>query len=117
MSKREITIVDISSTSVTLTLWTSSAENFAGMIGQCMAVKATKIGDYGGRSLSTVNDSIIEINPDLPDAHNLVGWWAQLGGNTQFATISGQAANKNDVRKSLLYAKDENLGGGDKVRL
>jgi len=80
-------------------------------------VKATKIGDYGGRSLSTVNDSIIEINPDLPDAHNLVGWWAQLGGNTQFATISGQAANKNDVRKSLLYAKDENLGGGDKVRL
>jgi replication factor A1 len=115
MSKREITVVDISSTSVRLTLWTSSAENFAGIVGQCIAIKATKIGDYGGRSLSTVNDSVIEINPDLPDAHNLIGWWAQLGGNAQFATISGQSSSSNDVRKSLLFAKDEHLGGGDKV--
>ena len=69
-----------------LTLW---GELASGNIGQqleqamvagahpILSVKGTRVGDYSGKSLSTLNTSILEIDPDIPQAGILRSWYAQ----------------------------------------
>lgn len=90
-----------------------------------LAVKACKVSDFGGRSLSSTFQSQIYVNPDRPEAHVLRAWY-----DTNRDTLSnieniskkergeggaggGGAANQ---RKVLSDIKDENLGMKDKVR-
>ena len=45
-----------------------------------LAIKGVKTGEFGGnRTLGTVSSSSIEIGPDLPEAHELKGWWDSEG--------------------------------------
>lgn len=61
---------------------------------------------YAGRSLSMISTSIMAINPDIPDAHVLRGWYDSVGVNQSFTAYSiagsgpGGAAtfNRADIR-------------------
>jgi len=43
---------------------------------------------YVGRSLSMISTSIMAINPDIPDAHVLRGWYDSVGVNQSFTAYS-----------------------------
>jgi len=45
--------------------------------------------NFAGCSLSMIGTSIMSINPDIPDAHMLRGWYDSVGINQSFTAYSG----------------------------
>ena len=90
LNKRELDLVDRSGCVVTCTLWEAEAEEFDGSSFPVVAIKGAKVSDFGGRSLSTVMNSIMVANPDIPEAHKLRGWFDSVGKTEQAQSISGQ---------------------------
>ncbi|PKA59761.1 hypothetical protein AXF42_Ash011885 [Apostasia shenzhenica] len=92
--KRDITIADESSMTVTVSLWNDLATN----IGQelletvdsapIVAIKALKVGDFQGLSLSSLAKSTIQINPDFPEAENLRSWYDSKGKDSSMSPVN-----------------------------
>ncbi|TIA87996.1 hypothetical protein E3P99_02842 [Wallemia hederae] len=121
-TKRDLSIVDRSHQSVRLTLWGKLAENFDQTNEPVIAFKGVKVGEFGGRSLSMVGASTLFVNPDIPEAHSLRGWYDQQGKNESFNTFNnsnttvksenGGAVNPNEI-KTLDQVKQSQLGLND----
>ncbi|CAL1705705.1 unnamed protein product [Somion occarium] len=88
VTKRELTLVDKSNFSVRLTLWGKQAEQYSEMNEPVVAFKGVKVGDFGGRSLSMFSSSMMTINPDIPEAHALRGWYDAGGNQASFQAHS-----------------------------
>ncbi|GAA5841988.1 hypothetical protein JCM11251_001438 [Rhodosporidiobolus azoricus] len=124
IKKRELTIADRSQYQVRVTLWGRQAESWQEVEqGQgVVALKAVKVGDFGGRSLSVSGSSTVQIDPDIPEAHELRGWYDTQGHSTSFTShtnsgagaSSGPIASKADDFKTLSAVVDENLGMSEK---
>lgn len=115
--------------SVRLTLWGRQAENFTAAGGfnedgspqqPVIAFKAVRVGDFGGRSLSMVSSSSMMVEPDIPEAHSLRGWYENQGENVTFQAFTsmgggagGAATMKLDDFKLIGDVKDEMLGTSD----
>ncbi|KAJ7461513.1 hypothetical protein FB451DRAFT_1562794 [Mycena latifolia] len=119
--KRELTLVDTSEFSVRMTLWGKQAEQFESPEA-VIAFKSVKVGDYGGRSLSFFSSSTMSINPDIPEAHTLRGWYDESGKNASYqahhSSGGGGASERggfvrSEVR-SILDVKSSELGQGDR---
>ena len=52
----------------------SQAEYFDGSGHPVVAIHGAKVTDFGGVSLSCPGSSIFQLNPDIPEAHQLRGW-------------------------------------------
>ncbi|MCO5561824.1 hypothetical protein L7F22_015448 [Adiantum nelumboides] len=94
VQKRELVFVDQTGMSVRLTLWGKTAMTYGtdkGHVGAGMddrpvvAFKNISVGDFGGRSLSMTSSSSMMVNPDLPEAHSLRGWYDDEGLRPQGA--------------------------------
>ncbi|TXT13513.1 hypothetical protein VHUM_00880 [Vanrija humicola] len=120
-AKRDIQIVDQSGQSVRLTLWGKTAESFQGTDEPVIAFKGVKVSDFGGRSLSMFSSATMSINPDIPEAHSLRGWYDAEGRGKSFQQYTnamsggGGAAPRPDEIKTIGQAKDEQLGMSDKT--
>ena len=90
MNKREIQLVDRSGCVVSLTLWGTEAEEFDGSSCPVVAVKGARVSDFGGRSLSTTMSGVMILNPDMPEAHQLRGWYDSVGKSEEVQSISTQ---------------------------
>ena len=92
--------MDRSNKVVNLTLWGAEAESFDGAGCPVIAVKGCKVSDFGGRSLSTQFSSLLNLDPDIPEAHQLRGWFDSVGKTTEAASISDQrsGAGKRERR-------------------
>ena len=90
ITKRDIQLVDRSGKVVNLTLWGSEAEAFDGSSCPVIALKGCKVSDFGGRSLSTQFSSLMNVDPDIPEAHQLRGWFDSVGKNKEVSSISDQ---------------------------
>ncbi|KAL0994830.1 hypothetical protein UPYG_G00127700 [Umbra pygmaea] len=116
--KRTIHLIDSSANVVTLTLWGEEAESFDGSCQPVVVVKGARVSDFGGRSLSTVFSSTVMVNPDIPEAHQLRGWFDKEGyalagkSLTEFRPGAGGA---NTCWKTLRDVTTEQLGHGDKA--
>jgi replication factor A1 len=118
VQKRDVTLADDSGKQINLTLWDQRvnmvSEDDAGK-GAIMSVKNCRVSDFNGRSLSCIQTSHVELNPDIDQSHQLRGWWETGGKNTALSTMSGASGgSRNDPLKSISAIKDENLGNGDK---
>ena len=82
--------MDRSSRVVSCTLWGAEAEGFDGSTNPVVALKGCKVSDFGGRSLSTMFSTDMAIDPDIPEAHQLRGWFDNVGKNEAVASISEQ---------------------------
>uniref|UniRef100_A0A8C6KGF3 Replication protein A subunit n=1 Tax=Nothobranchius furzeri TaxID=105023 RepID=A0A8C6KGF3_NOTFU len=71
VSKRTLSLMDMSGKLVTVTLWGEEAEKFDGSGQPIVAIKAAKLSDFGGRSLSASFSSTLMVNPDIPEAYKL----------------------------------------------
>ncbi|KAJ6448321.1 replication factor-a protein [Mycena vitilis] len=108
--KRELTLVDTSCFSVGMTLWGKQAEQF-GSYDAVIAFKSVKVGDYGGRSLSFFSPSSMELNPDIPAAHALRGWYEESGTTISYQThqsssgsgVQPESPNSSEMKSESDY--------------
>ncbi|KAI8045324.1 replication protein A 70 kDa DNA-binding subunit [Drosophila gunungcola] len=116
-TKRDITLVDMSNSAISLTLWGDEAVNFDGHVQPVILVKGSRINEFnGGKSLSLGGGSIMKINPDIPEAHKLRGWFDNGGGDNIANMVSARtgAGNFSADWMTLKDARARNLGSGDK---
>ncbi|KAK2881000.1 hypothetical protein Q8A67_018268 [Cirrhinus molitorella] len=119
VSKRNIQLMDISGKVIQLTMWGNDAETFDGSGQPILAIKGARLSDFGGRSLSTLYSSTVMINPDIPEAYKLRGWYDKEGhamdgqSMTELRGPGGGGGNTN--WKTLAEVKNEHLGHGDKA--
>ena len=68
-----------------------------------MLSKSGKISDYNGRTMSVLVSSTLQINPDIPEAHALRGWYKQGGcssvnylssGGSTAVTVGGASSQR-----------------------
>lgn len=89
-------------------------------------LKGAKVGDYNGRTLSVTSTTVVQINPDIPEAHTVKGWFEQGGSESEIQDLSSQGAGGSGMGagtsiightnwKFLDQLKDEKLGMGDKA--
>ncbi|XP_011875175.1 PREDICTED: replication protein A 70 kDa DNA-binding subunit [Vollenhovia emeryi] len=99
--KRDVNIVDDSSTMVCVTLWGKQAEDFDGSNNAILAIKGARVGEFnGGKNLSLMNSSVLEKDPDLPEAHRLRGWYT-AGGHSENAKSLSRAGGSGDSNMPL----------------
>lgn len=90
VSKRDLQLVDRSNRVVSCTLWGAEAEGFEAGNFPVVAIKGARVSDFNGRSLSTIMSSMLSLDPDIPEAHKLRGWFDNVGKNEEAASISTQ---------------------------
>lgn len=119
VSKRTLNLMDMSGKVVSVTLWGEEAEKFDGSGQPILAIKAAKLSDFGGRSLSASFSSTLMINPDIPEAYKLRGWFDKEGhamdGQSLTEMRPGGGGGGNTNWKTLADVKTEHLGHGDKA--
>ncbi|XP_013884908.1 replication protein A 70 kDa DNA-binding subunit [Austrofundulus limnaeus] len=117
VSKRTITLMDMSGKMVMLTLWGEEAENFDGSAQPIVAIKGAKVSEFGGRSLSTSFNSTLLVNPDIPEAYKLRGWYDKDGHTIvgHSLTERGGGMSMQFTWKTLSDVKTEHLGHGEKA--
>jgi replication factor A1 len=118
--KRELYLVDSSNAQVACTLWATQAEEFDGSEHPVIMFKGAKVSDFGGRSLSVTSQTIVQINPDIPEAHAIRGWYDQGGSDAETKNLSdarsgsGSAASINTPWKTLDVMKENTFGQSEK---
>ncbi|XP_071946276.1 replication protein A 70 kDa DNA-binding subunit-like [Antedon mediterranea] len=118
VAKRDIQLVDDSEQIVNLTLWRDQAENFDGSNNPVMAIKGAKLSDFGGRSLTISSASVMQINPDIPRAHQLKGWYDNVGCSKEMQSISkggGGGGGGSANWFNLHEVNSQNLGKSEKA--
>lgn len=118
--KRELTLVDDTGYSVRITVWGKTANNFDAQPESIIAFKGTKVSDFGGRSLSLLSSGTMTVDPDIPDAHRLKGWYDSAGRTEKFASHQnaasvGNATGRQDDFITLTKVKEDNLGVDDQA--
>jgi len=117
--KRELSLVDDSGYATRLTIWGKQAKSFDVKPESVIAFKGVKVSDFNGRSLSLLSSGTMSVDPDIPDAHRLKGWYDSQGRTGSFATHNnmasvGRATGRKEEIKLIKQIKDESLGvGGD----
>lgn len=100
LKKRNITIVDMTRHSVSVTVWGESAETFKGQENDVFVNKAARLGYYGGRSLSA--GDVIFVNPaDIPEVRKIRAWYDNLVERNFKSLSENQEAGSNDQWKML----------------
>ncbi|EGD81004.1 hypothetical protein PTSG_10947 [Salpingoeca rosetta] len=113
LTKRDITLLDRDGLSMTCTLWGQDAEDFeknGGVVGAVLAIKAARVSDYNGRSLSVSQSSTMYINPDNDEAHSLKGWYDMEGATVEAKPLTVRNAGGNTTRILLSQIKDDQIG-------
>lgn len=55
---------------ICLTLWGTQAEEFCRSDNPVLAIKGARISEFnGGKTLSALSSTVIQIDPDIPAAH------------------------------------------------
>lgn len=117
--KRDLIVVDQSESSVALTMWGDEAINFDGHIQPVIAVKGARLNEFNGsKSLSLGNGSVYKLNPDIPEGHQVRGWFDNGGADniTNFvsARVGGAGGPMSTEWLSFFDVRAKNLGCGDK---
>ncbi|XP_046892266.1 LOW QUALITY PROTEIN: replication protein A 70 kDa DNA-binding subunit [Hypomesus transpacificus] len=120
VSKRTLNLMDMSGKVVSVTLWGEEAEQFDGSGQPVLAIKGAKLSDFGGRSLSASFSSTLMVNPDIPEAYKLRGWYDKEGHAMEAQSLTemrggGGGGGGNTNWKMLSDIKTEHLGHGDKA--
>ncbi len=75
--------------------------------------------DFGGRSLSLGGSSSFLLNPDIPEAHQLTGWFKASGSTLKAESVSNMAGGiigGSSQLMSIEDAREARLGmNGDKA--
>ena len=92
--KRDLTVYDSSGSECRLTLWGEKAQADTDLVGHILAFKAVRVGDYNGRNLSVGSSSHLEVDPDIPEAHELYSYKESTGTAELTSLSTGECAFK-----------------------
>jgi len=84
LTKRTMRICDDSGISIDLTIWGEKAlemDEKAMPEGTVVAATQVRVGDFGGRSLSTTFSSAVNLNPDIAHTARLKQWYQTTQGH------------------------------------
>ncbi|XP_017888998.1 replication protein A 70 kDa DNA-binding subunit [Ceratina calcarata] len=115
LKKRDIEIIDESNTMVVLTLWGTDAEQFDSSNNPVVAIKGARVAEFGGgKTLSIFSSSVLQIDPDMPQAHRLRGWFNAGGRNEMVKSLSktmgAGAVDMSGPFTTFAEAKKKELG-------
>ncbi|CAN1795936.1 Replication protein A 70 kDa DNA-binding subunit B, partial [Linum perenne] len=106
--KRDVTIVDESKKTVVVSLWnelaTGAGQELLDIAEQSpvVAIKALRVGDFQGVSLSTVGKSMLQVNPDTPESKKLRSWYDSDGKDSSVAPVgSGLSPSMKNGGRSM----------------
>ena len=121
LKKRDLVVVDDSGSSINVTLWGEKAQlpgdTFAN--NPTVLFKGVRLGDYGGRSISTTFSTVMLLNSDLPEPSNMKAWWESSGSTQSFSQLSegrtGGGVDRSGIEwlKTVSSIKEENMGSVD----
>lgn len=118
LKKRDITLVDNSNASVSVTLWGQEADEFNHFDNPVILISAGRINEFnGGKSISVGNGSVVKTNPDCVEGHRLRGWYDNGGAEHIETSVSARTGGGGDFNTEWLTfheTKARNLGSGDK---
>ncbi|CAF1246914.1 unnamed protein product [Rotaria sordida] len=115
-NKRELLLVD-ENASITVTLWGQQAEDFQNSSNPVVAFKGIRIGDFNGRTLSTLNSTLISQDPiETQRTIELRTWYDKEGKLMDLPDLSKGAdiGNQQVPFKTLSQINTEGLGLNDK---
>ncbi|XP_058805155.1 replication protein A 70 kDa DNA-binding subunit-like [Phymastichus coffea] len=117
LKKRDLSIVDENNDLINLTLWGQQAIEFNGDNNPVVAMKGVKIGEFqGGKNLSIVASSLFQVDPDLPQAHKLRGWFKTVGASEESRSISKVSADGGSMNgpwSTFKEAEEQRFGHAD----
>ncbi|GMF01119.1 unnamed protein product [Ambrosiozyma monospora] len=108
---------------VKLSLNRPQAKDFNLDAGTVLAIKSGKINEFNGsKSVSLMTSSMINKDPDLPEAYKLKGWFDNSGFKEDFKSLKGSSDGGADLnskesilaRKTIQQVNDERLGYNEK---
>ncbi|KAJ0786108.1 putative replication factor A protein [Helianthus annuus] len=108
--KRDITIADDTKKTVVVSLWNVLATDLGQKLldmadeSPVVAIKSLRVSDFQGVSLSTVNKSIIEVNPNSPDSKRLKSWFQSEGKETNMESIGSNLSPSMKNGGRSMYA-------------
>ncbi|XP_043581968.1 replication protein A 70 kDa DNA-binding subunit [Bombus pyrosoma] len=109
MKKRDINLIDESNTMVTLTLWGTQAEEFSGNDNPVLAIKGARVGEFnGGKNLSTLSGTAVQVDPDIPEAHRLRGWFNTTGCHEEAKPLSRAFGSAAQMSQALITIGEAN---------
>ena len=123
--KRNITILDTSSYSIEVTFWGEKAKNDV-PLNAVVAIRGCRVSDFNGKSLGTMQSSVVEYAPDIPEATRLRDWYDSQSGNVTVYPLSysdgagaGAGGSGGGGHSNVFYtigaAKDAQLGLSDET--
>jgi replication factor A1 len=117
--KRSVKIADQSNRNIDLTFWGDAAHNFQGQVGTILALKGAKVSEYRGeKSLSVANSTLLEFNPDIPEAQNLTEWYSENSDNIASSSIAitgqGTGGSTRSNKIETLSSIQEQIQSGEK---
>lgn len=119
LKKRDITLVDSSQASITLTIWGDEAANFDGCSQPIILLKGARVKEFGGgKSLGMIGGSVMKLNPDIPESYKLRGWFDNGGAEHVASNLSARNGGAGSIATewiNLHEAKERNLGNGDRA--
>ncbi|KAG0625162.1 hypothetical protein M758_2G032500 [Ceratodon purpureus] len=106
--KRDVVLLDQSQQTVVLTLWNNTAEKEGAALADIasespiLMAKGLRLSDFQGVSLSSTMNTMVLINPSIPDANDLRAWYEQ-DGKTASSTPAGASlpGGTNQSRSSF----------------
>ncbi|KAB0796289.1 hypothetical protein PPYR_10350 [Photinus pyralis] len=117
LKKRELTLVDQSNNSIALTLWGTEAETFDSASQPVIVIKGARVSQFGGgKTLSTNASTVMKINPDIPEAHRLRGWFDNEGISKTTVNISARSEGGGSQTQwiNVKDVQEMGMGQGDK---
>jgi replication factor A1 len=105
LKKRNVTIVDMSRHTISITIWGEASETFSGIVGDVFVTKAARVGTYGGRSASA--GDCMFVNPEIPEVRKIRNWYSNLiDQNFTHLTTDQAAPGSGDSWKCLAQLND-----------
>ncbi|KAF4521758.1 hypothetical protein B566_EDAN010024 [Ephemera danica] len=97
LKKRDVTLVDNSGATINLALWSEKAVDFDGTDHPIVALRQARINEFQGtKNISTGMSTVVTMNPNMPEAHRLRGWYDNGGADEPVVNISAnQGASGN----------------------
>jgi len=107
MTKRVMVLADQSARSIECTVFGQPSQTLSA--GHVVAIKAAKVGSWNGKSLTLWEDAAIKMQPDLPEAAQVLGWWQQQGQHSALNAISvqGGGGSKGPATRRVFSDIDE----------
>jgi len=117
LTKRDITIVDDSAMSMTVTLWGDRAKQEDKIFENqpLVAIKGVLVKEWReGRSGSILSSGVLQFAPQFPEAQRVQQWWKQSGSTQEIKDLSQEGTGSFDGARARA-ATATNLSGMKKA--